>query len=133
MLLRLIPALGGNGTTYPITVMNDTGSDMLTLINADFQRLGNAQGYGGWLLPTHVTDASGNTTLFPTILVEVQLVRNDGTPWSNWIQERAIVRAGTNMPRLSGVGIRNVLYFGTAPGNQALAVGATKGGMVSLL
>ena len=31
------------------------------------------------------------------------------------------------------VGIRNALYFGIAPGDHLLAVGATKGGMASLL
>ena len=134
MLLRLIPALGGDGTTYGITVMNDTGSDMLTLVTTDFQLLGNTQGYSGWLLSTGVTDASGNTTVFPTILVEVQLVRNNGTLWGNWIPERAIVRqAVPNLPRLSGVGIRRVLYIGTAPGNHLLAASTTKGGLASLL
>jgi hypothetical protein len=59
-------------------------------------------------------------------------VRDNDTPWSGWINEDAIVKQhGT--PRLSGVGIRHVLYIGTAPGNHLLAVSATKGGLTSLL
>src|SRR5277367_6424637 len=97
-------------------------------------QLGNIDGYAGWLTPTDVTDASGNITSLRTILVQVQLVRHDNTPWGNWIPELTIVRQpGPNLLRLSGFGIRDALYFGTAPGNHLLAVGATKGGMASLL
>jgi len=50
------------------------------------------------------------------------------------MQESAIVKqALAFVPRLSGSAIRGVLYFGTAPGNNVLAVAATKGGMASLL
>jgi hypothetical protein len=132
MLLRLIPALGGDGTVYGITAMNDTGSDLLTLVTIDFPRLGNIQGYAGWLAPTGVWDAGGNITFLPTILVEVQLVRDDNTPWGDWIHGRAIVRQPSpNLIRLSGVGIRYAFYIGTAPGNHLLAVSATKGGLTS--
>jgi hypothetical protein len=30
--------------------------------------------------------------IYPAILVEVQLVRDDDSPWSDWIEELAIVR-----------------------------------------
>ena len=134
MLLRLTPGRGGDGTVHGIIAMNDTGSDMMTLFTTDLQLLGNIQGYAGWLLPTGVIDANGLTTSFPTIHVQVQLVRDDNTPWGDWIDELAIVRPpGPNLSRLSGAGIRDVLYFGTAPGNHVLAVSATKGGLTSLL
>ena len=134
MLLRLTPGLGGDGTVCGIIAMNDTGSDMLTLFTTDLPSLGNIQGYLGWLAPTGVRDASGNTTSLPTILVQVQLVRDDQSPWGDWIDEWAVVRPpGPNVLRLSGVGIRAVLFIGTAPGNHVLAVGATKGGLTSLL
>jgi hypothetical protein len=81
-----------------------------------------------------VIDANGTITVFPTILVQVQLVRDDNAPWGDWIDERAIVRQpGLDVSRLSGVGIRDILYIGTAPGNHLLAVSATKGGLASLL
>jgi hypothetical protein len=58
-------------------------------------------------------------------------VREDDSPWSDWINERAVVKpVAPGVPRLSGHRIRDV---GTAPGNHFLAVAATKGGMASLL
>ena len=135
MLLRLIPALGGDGTVCGIIAMNDTGSDMLSLFTTDLPYLGgNIQGYLGWNGFTSVTDASGGATICPIILVQVQLVRNDDSPWGGWIYEDAIVKQySPNVPRLSGTGIRQVLHIGTAPGNHLLAVATTKGGMQSLL
>src|SRR2546421_7435169 len=131
MLLRLTRGVGGDGTVCGIIPLNDTGSDIMT---TDFPHLGDIQGYAGWLAPMGIIDASGNITVFPTILVQVQLVRDDNTPWSDWIDERAIVRQpDPNVLRLSGVGIREVLFIGTAPGNHVLAVSATKGGLASLL
>ena len=65
--------------------------------------------------------------------MQVQLLRDDNSPWSDWINERAVVKpASQGVPRLSGYGIRKALYIGTAPGNHVLAVAATKGGMTSL-
>ena len=66
--------------------------------------------------------------------MQVQLVRDDDSPWSDWINEYAVVKpASRGVPRLSGQGIREALYMGTAPGNHVLAVATTKGGMTSLL
>lgn len=134
MLLRLIPNLGGDGTTCGVIAMNDTGSDVLTLFSTDLLYLGHTPGYNGWLGTAGITDASGNTTFLPRLLVEVQLVRDDDTPWSDWIPEIAIVRQPSpNLVRLSGGGIRDALYVGTPAGNHLLAVSATKGGLASLL
>ncbi|KIN00500.1 hypothetical protein OIDMADRAFT_19556 [Oidiodendron maius Zn] len=134
MLLRLTPELGGDGTEYGIIAMNDTGSDILSLFTTDIPNLGNNAGYLGWHGPVAIIDANGSITLFQRILVQVQLVRDDNTPWSDWIDETAIVRQPSpNVIRLSGAEIREVLYFGTAPGNHLLAVSSTKGGLTSLL
>jgi hypothetical protein len=133
MLIRLIPAYGGDGTVYHIIVMNDTGSNTLKLFTTDLQRLGNRQGYNGWRATRNVTDANGVATPFRTIRVQVQLVKNDDTPWGGWIDELALVRLPRpNLVRLSGCGIRRALYIGTAPGNHSLAMSATKGGLTSL-
>jgi hypothetical protein len=80
-------------------------------------------------------DANGTITVFSALIIEVQLVRDDNTPWGDWANELAIVKPppGRRMPRLSGVGIGEHLYIGTAPGNHLLAVSATKGGLTSLL
>jgi hypothetical protein len=133
MLLRLIPDRGGDGTVQGIIAMNDTGSDILSLFNTDMPYLGNLQGYTGWLGNTAIRYANGAINIYPRILVEVQLVRNDDSPWSDWIEEEAIVQPlHPGLSRLSGVGIRGALYIGTAPGNHFLAVAATKGGLNSL-
>jgi hypothetical protein len=105
-----------------------------TLFTTDLLRLGNIQGYIGWHGVTGVMDATGTITVFPRILVQVQLVRDDNTPWGDWIDELAIVKQPVlNVPRLSGVGIKGILHIGTAPGNHLLAISATKDGLTSLL
>jgi hypothetical protein len=80
MLLRLIPTYRGNETTIGIIAMNDTGSDILTLFITDLLAFGNTQGYQGWHRVTGVMDATGTITIFPKILVQVQLVRDDNIP-----------------------------------------------------
>jgi hypothetical protein len=70
MLVRLTPELGGDGTIRRITVLNDTGSGIMTLLSTDLSQPGNRQGYTGWLAPTRVTDANGGRAVWePTILV----------------------------------------------------------------
>ncbi|KAI9768493.1 MAG: hypothetical protein M1840_004903 [Geoglossum simile] len=125
MLARLIPELGGDGTIHGLIALNDTGSDILTLFDTDMACLGNAQGYGAWV---------GAVDVCPSVLVEIQLVRDDNSPWSNGIIEKAMVRpAGPGVPRLSGVQIRKAFYIATGPGNHFLAVSVTKDGLDSLI
>lgn len=127
-----MPAYGGDGTVYRIIAMNDTGSNVLSLFTTDLQQLGNRQGYNGWRATRKVKDAHGIATHCRTIRVQVQLVKNDDTPWGDWIDELALVRPPRpNLARLSGCGIRRALYIGTAPGNHSLAISATKGGLIS--
>jgi hypothetical protein len=134
MLLRLLPEQGGDGTISGIIVMNDTGSDVLTLFNTDLAELGNIQAYAGWLGMAAISGANGAIDWCPMLAVQVQLVRNDLSSWSEWIDETAIIRPLVpGILRLSGVGIREQLYFGTAPGNATLAVSATKCGLSNLL
>jgi hypothetical protein len=134
MLLGLTPQRGGDGTVHGIIAMNDTGSEILTLFNTDITHLGTFQGYTGWLGQVGILDANGTIVNYPWLEVQVQLVRDDDSPWSNWINEQAIVKPiSPNVSRLSGYGLRGALYLGTAPGNTVLAVAATKGGMSSLL
>ncbi|PSS06763.1 hypothetical protein M430DRAFT_37818 [Amorphotheca resinae ATCC 22711] len=72
--------------------MNDTGSDILSLFHTDLPYLGNFQGYSGWLGNIGIRFANGGMGMYPAILVEVQLVRDDNSPWSDWIEEPAIVQ-----------------------------------------
>jgi len=111
MLLRLTPAFGGDGTVTGIIALNDTGSNILSLFTTDLPLLGNIQGYRGWHGRTRVLDANGGFTVFQRIFVQVMLVRDDNTPWSDWIHEVAIIKQpgpNASIPRLSGVGIRRV-------------------------
>jgi len=133
MLLRLIPDQGGDGTVYGIIAMNDTRSDILSLFDTDMLHLGNLQGYAGFVGNVAIRFANGAINIYPKILVEIQLVRNDDSPWSDWIVEDAMVQPlRPGVSRLSGIGIRGALYIGTAPGNHFLAVAATKRGLNSL-
>jgi hypothetical protein len=61
MLLRLTLILGDGGTAHKIIVMNDTGSDLLTLFTIDLPQLVNFQGYVGWLgqVPRHEWERYG--------------------------------------------------------------------------
>ncbi|KIN01386.1 hypothetical protein OIDMADRAFT_180208 [Oidiodendron maius Zn] len=123
-----------DGTVHGIIAMNDTGSDILSLFNSDLQYLGNIQGYTGWRGVIPISYGNGVIQYYRKIRVEVQLVRDDNTPWSDWIEEVAIVKLNSpGLSRLSGYGIRNALYLGTSPGNHSLAVAATKSGLASLL
>jgi len=114
--------------------MNDTGSDKLLLLDSDIDELGSLQQYTGLGPQIQVTFANGTQQFFRSIFVQVQLVDNENLPWSDWIEEHAIImQDGPTVVRLSGPGLRNAMYIATAPGNQFLAVSATKGGLTSLL
>ncbi len=129
-----MPHQGGDGTVHGIIAINDTGSDILSLFHSDMQHLGNIQGYSGWAGVVSVNCANGTTNNYPKIYVEVQLVRDDNTAWSDWFEEDAMVQPDSpGLFRLSGRGIRDVMYLGTSPGNHSLAVATTKGGLASLL
>jgi hypothetical protein len=102
---------GGDGTVRGIIAMNDTGSDILSLFNSDLQHLGNIQGYTGWRGVIPISYGNGAIQHYPKIRVEVQLVRDDNTPWSDWVEEVAIAKPDSpGLSRLSGYGIRNTVY-----------------------
>lgn len=114
--------------------MNDTGSDLLTLYDLDMPYLGNSDGYAGWLGIAVVRCANGTVDHHRILRVQVQMMGDGDIPWSDWISEIAIITPEIDgIPRLSGMGIRRVLFMATTPGNNFLAVSATKGGLVSLL
>jgi len=136
-LLRLSPDLGGDGTTIGIAVLNDTGSDYLTVFETDLPLLGNMEMYSGQRNPVTTRDANGVLTprqRRQRMAVQVRLVRGDDSPWGDWIDEDAVVkRPLPGVPRLSGYQIRRNLFFGTSPTHHHVAVATTKGGMSSLL
>jgi hypothetical protein len=103
MLVRLTPQRGGDGTIHPITTINNTGSSNMTLFDTDLALLGNSEDYDDWMGHVTVRDASGEKHTYERLRVQVQLVRNDDSPWSDWINEYAVVKpASRGVPRLSG-------------------------------
>jgi hypothetical protein len=71
MLLRLTPQRGGDGTTHGITVLNDTGSTILTVFDTDMGYLGDRQWYTGQLGDVAVRSANGMMNVYPRIHVQV--------------------------------------------------------------
>ena len=67
-------------------------------------------------------------------MIEVKLLHVDGSEFDHWIFENAIVRRSGEMSSvLSGSGIRQELYFATAPGNSELYVAETRNGLIMQL
>ena len=119
MEVRLCLGWGGDGTTIRIMVLNDTGSDLLTLFYADLPSLGNYYQYTGWQQDVGVETAGGHVEILLALFVEVRLLRPVTLiAWGDWIEELAVLREiGPGVARLSGGRIRNLFFFGTRPGN----------------
>jgi len=112
MQIRLTPVLGGDGTIQTTTAMNDTGSDALTIFASELPSLGNISTYNGWQLSVPVLTADGSVATLPQLYLQVRLIRLDNTPWSNWIDEVAVVRPDVpGVARLTGIGIRESFFF----------------------
>jgi hypothetical protein len=122
MEVRLAPALGGDLSTIWIGVLNDSGSTVLTLFYMDLAALGNYFAYCGWFPYVSVLNAAGQTEWLMNLLVEIRLVDSVTLePWGKWVSESAVLRhAGPGVSRVSGSGIRQALFFGTAAGNHHL-------------
>jgi hypothetical protein len=134
MLVRLLPGRGGDGTEFPITVLNGTGSNIMSIFSGDLQQLGQKDTYTGWSGVIAVMNAAGGRYFHPGILVQVRLVNANHTVMSDWINEQAICKAcHPGVPRLSGTAIRDFMYLATAPGNDVLAVSSDKPGLLALL
>lgn len=69
------------------------GGSEQRLFIAGLRRLENIQGYICWHAPTGVIDANDSLIVFLTILVQVQLMRDNNTSWGDWIYERAIAKS----------------------------------------
>lgn len=60
MEVRLCSELGGDGTRHGINVLNDTGSDVLTIFNTDLMSLGNYEQYTCWLEYIYISGCNGD-------------------------------------------------------------------------
>lgn len=69
------------------------------------------------------------------IMIEIQLIKANGTIASPWFRESALITPVQPGPqyRLSGTAMRNRLYFATAPGNTTLFISEKKNGIVTQL
>ena len=117
----MLRSLGGDDrVTIGITIGNDTGSNVLSLFSTDLDTLGcNYQTYNGIMGDIAVATANGVCTR-ARIMVEMQLLRADHSPFTSWFVELAVVILtvlGQNQMRLSGNGMRQILFFATSPGN----------------
>jgi len=121
-----------------IVISNDTGSNVLGLFPSDLQWLGiNEQNYAMFMGQSVIQTAAGpvsRTQLF----IDMQVLKEDGTMVSECFTEDAIIVPSPNQPgdlqvRLSGGGMRNHLYFATAPDNATLFVACKKDGLVAQL
>jgi hypothetical protein len=135
--LRLPVQLGGNANvlTY-VSIANDTGSDVQTVFTTDLANLQYDPNIYRGNLPAIYVNTAGGVVLRQRIILEVQLLKADGSVVSPWIQEVGVITAvqqGVQQYRLSGNAMRNFLYFGTAPGNAQLYVAEKKNGLVSQL
>ena len=127
---------GDDRVTIGFTIGNDTGSNILSLFSTDLDALGcNYQTYNGIMGDVVVATANG-VCLRDRILVEMQLLRADYSPFTSWFVESAVVVPnvlGQDQMRLSGNGMRQILFFATSPGNATLYVAEKKSGIISQL
>lgn len=134
MEIRLDPAKGGEGIAHAISVINDTGSCIMVILDTDLAQLGDTRSFTGWIGFARIVNSSGRAEIFRTLRLQVRLLNSYQTPWTDWMTEVAIVRPmGPRVPRLSGSLIRDHLYFATSKGNQYVAVSTDKSGIDALI
>ena len=88
----------------PVNMVNDTGSDVLTMFDTDLPLLGNMSKYVTAGPSIHLTLADGTAQSLPALWVEVRVTEFDGTNPSPWFIERAVLRSQTGeVARLSAL------------------------------
>jgi len=127
--MLLIGKGGDNTIQTDIGILNDTGSEILTIYDTDIVLLSCA-GHGGSVGHVFITDANGGLSAFPRWNMEIQLTTEDGDAWSPWIREAAAEKSAlSGASRLSGSELRRQFFIGTNRAYDMLAVSATLGGM----
>jgi hypothetical protein len=132
---RLIPENGGNANLSTLaSIANDTGSNVQTIFTSDLANLNyNPDTYYGHLGFRQIWTAAGpvNRSL---IRIQMQLVDTNGVELTPWFLETAVITPDQpGLHRLSGLAMRDHLYFATTPGNTTLYVAAKKNGIVRQL
>lgn len=135
--MRGIPGFGAIGGEIRRQIVNDTGSNMMSLFDSDLIAMGiqrvnsGPNPYLAWGIPMPILTANGIVNR-DSLTIQIQLQKQDTTAASEWIREGAVV-VPQQGNRLSGGEIRNNFYFATAPGNQHLFVAEKKNGIISQL
>ncbi|KJR83388.1 uncharacterized protein SPSK_04644 [Sporothrix schenckii 1099-18] len=114
-----------------IVLSNDTGSTLQTLTPMDVAALGVDP--DSLANEVFVTTAAGIVPL-KTMSITMQMLRPN-LPWNpmtRWFSEVAVINPQAT-ERLSGLEMRNHLYFATAPGNRMLYVSSTKTALRDIL
>ncbi|EGD93302.1 hypothetical protein TESG_00849 [Trichophyton tonsurans CBS 112818] len=89
--------------------------DLLIVFDTDLIILGIPPTYMGFGPPIGIVTAGGS------VRVEIQLLNFQSEPIPGWtFEEAVVVLSSEGAVRLSGNGMRQCLYFATAPGNTQL-------------
>ncbi|OJD22448.1 hypothetical protein ACJ73_06202 [Blastomyces percursus] len=114
--VRSVPGLLSSAFSIDVTMLNDTGSSILTVFDTDIAAL--------IIPPTYIGKS----------FVEIQLLDPQGSAVSDWILEEGIITPSVSgVTRLSGDGIRQSLYFAIAPGNRHLYVAEKRNDIIEQL
>lgn len=109
-----------------VPVFYDTESNILLLIERDLMEMETQETLARYRYAefTNVLNADGIVSVFRILWVEYRFCNPDnGTAWSAWMVEEAIIRPYTmNACRLSGSAINDYYYFGTGPTTPTLSV-----------
>ena len=115
--------------------MNDTGSNILTIFLTDLAALRYDKGTYLGNLGTLSIAMAGGVIFREKIVIEMQIIKADGTAITPWFRESEVVtplQPGMQH-RLSGNAMRDHLYFATAPGNASLFVAEKENGITTQL
>ena len=137
MECRLLIAFGGEGLITRVPVLYDTGSNVLSLFERDLAEMATPETLARYRYAeiSYVLNSDGLVSAFPKLWVEYRFCNpEDGTAWSAWMTDEAIIRPFTlDNCRLSGSTMNGYYYFGTGPTTPTLSVAPTKGVMSSQL
>ena len=100
-------------------VHNDTGSNLLTVFDTDLIALGVSE-LTYWTVedPTTVHLAAGHSVLMRCLTMDIRVLDRNGEPMTPWFPERGVlVKREPGSIRLSGMNMRNELYFVTNRSN----------------
>jgi len=129
---------GDEAIVINATIYNDTGSQIQTIYQHDFDQL---NGPGRHLFPPQpsLINTPNGPAMLATVSMEIRIIRRkpngEVKALTDWMPEMFVIRNFNHGQTLllSGAAMRQRLYFATAPGNDFLYVSVKKHGIVSQL